>query len=61
MDKQQEIIRILKAALEEIASMEIPHFKYVDLDGGWDWADCFSCEERVDIAQEALNKVKELE
>ena len=61
MDTQQEIIKILKAALEEIASMEVPHCKCEDLDGAWDWADCFSCEERVDIAQEALKKIKELE
>lgn len=61
MDKQQEIISILKAALKEIAEMKAPYLKLRDCDDNWFDDYCYSCDERIDIAKEALEKVEALE
>lgn len=61
MDKQQEIISILKAALNEIAAMEAPYLKLRDCDDNWFEDYCYSCDERIGIAREALEKVRALE
>jgi hypothetical protein len=61
MDKQQEIISILKAALNEIAEMKSPYLKLRDYDDNWFEDYCYSCDERIEIAKEALEKVRDLE
>lgn len=61
MDKQQEIISILKAALNEIAAMESPYLRLRDCDNNWFEDYCYSCDERIEIAREALEKVRDLE
>ena len=61
MNKQQEIISILKAALKEIAEMKAPYLKLRDCDDNWFDDYCYSCGERIDIAKEALEKVEALE
>ena len=61
MDKQQAIISILKAALKEIAEMKSPYLRLRDCDDNWFEDYCYSCDERIEIAKEALEKVRDLE
>lgn len=61
MDKQEDIIGILKTALQEIASNPPHEGRFADCDGDIFWSTCPTCEELIDTAQQALDKVRDLE